>query len=113
MLCLPPEQQPSMVAIALVPLPPPPPKKKLCQPQSVFFPILKVSPQLLIKGISSLKQIWAYFRINTMITSLFVTHCTLFSIPFSWVNALITVPRACKRAHPPNGKRKESAMSNN
>ena len=31
--------------------------KWLCQPQTTFFPIIKVSPQCLIKGISSIKPL--------------------------------------------------------
>ena len=33
------------------------PKKLFCRPLSVFFPLIKVSPQFLIKGISNLKPL--------------------------------------------------------
>ena len=32
-------------------------QKAICQPQTMFFPIIKVSPQFLIKGISSIKPL--------------------------------------------------------
>ena len=40
----------------------------LCQPQSVFFPLIKVSPQFLIKGISSLKLL--ILRLYSLFNSL-------------------------------------------
>ena len=61
-------------------------KNWICHPPSVFFPLFKVSLQFLTLGIFTLKPLclWCFP----------LSLCSLFSIPFSWVIALIAVPRA-------------------
>ena len=72
-----------------------------CRPKSPFFPIIKVRPKFLIKGISS-SLIQRILSTSSLLSPSFqggpTIFCTLLSIPFSWLNALMAIPRACKHA---------------
>ena len=81
-----------------------------CWPKSVFFPLIKVSPQFLKKRISSLKPL--ILRIYKLVLPSLSFSLIELSFQFpvvGWMHLLEALGlQACR--HPPKEKRKESAM---